>query len=184
MGRHHGEPTNPIDNRVFRDNPSVAEFGGKASDQYIANSTDTIDALRDEYLARESDMTVEEATEKAKSNMAATHSLSSFTSGEIPTDPPWPEALVALGFAPDAKDLTFNKENSALTMKQALAASQAAGATASTSEDVLFTPPVILPHQVKGKNKPNPSSPGLVIPYGIAGTVPCGITSPVPVTCF
>lgn len=148
-----------MDNRVFQGNPSVAEFGGEASKQYVANSPDTLDALRDEYLAREPDITVEEATKKARSNMTATHSLSSFTSGDIPTDPSWEEALVALGFAPDAKDLTFNKENSTLSMKQAVAASQAAGATASTSEDVLVTAPVILPHQVKGKNKPNPSSP-------------------------
>lgn len=168
MDREHGKPTNPIYEPTFKPNPGVARFGARAAQQYISNSPETLDALRDEYMAQDPNMLPEEATALAKQNMAATHSLSSFTSGEIPTDPPWDEALAAIGLGPDTDELVFNEENTRVTMSQAVAASQAEGATASTSKDLLVDAPVLLPHQVKGKNQPSP-------PYPTWDNEPCPI---------
>lgn len=123
-------------------NPSVAGFSGAASQQYIFNSPDTLDALRDEYMNRDLNMSAEDAVKKARANMTATHSLSSFTSGEVPVDSSWDEALQAVGLPTNVQELVFNEENTRVIM---------ADAGAGSVEELLQSVRILLPHQVKGK---------------------------------
>lgn len=143
-------------------NQSVADFAGKSSQQYVSNSPETVDALKEEYMARDLGMSEEEALAKAQANMTATHSLSSFTSGEVPVDPPWPEALEALGYPADVDKLVFNAKNTTVTMSQAVGSGP--DDSDAIRDEILKQAPTLLPHQVKGKK----------VPHLIGLLVPCG----------
>ncbi|KAG8159834.1 hypothetical protein KVR01_010471 [Diaporthe batatas] len=162
VGSQHGTPTNPIDNNTFKPNSAIIEFTRKTSKAYLSNSANTVDALRDVYMARNPRLSPEDALRQAEASIAATHALSSFTSGEIPVDPPWPATLRSLGLDPKMDELVFNAENTLVTMADAVGKG-AKGANASTNEEILQKAAVILPHQAKKDHFSSLSHPRYIL---------------------